>query len=88
LRINVPKSAQRHFWDEPPPNTTEFWAFRSRPDCKVGELIGFYFGEKKVAEAKVAIVEAAGFSQCEHSGRFKNHWKVFWLLETFKDLRF
>ena len=90
----MPKFAQKNFWDEPPPNVAEFWAFRSRPDCKKGDLLEFYFGAKKVAEAKVAMIEAKiamieakGCSKCEHSGKFLNHWKVFWLSESFKDLR-
>lgn len=88
MRINVPKFAQKDFWDEPPTGTVEFWAFRSRPDCKVGDLLEFYFGSRRVAEAKIAIIEAAGFSKCEHSGKYLNHWKVFWLPESFVDLRF
>lgn len=87
LRINVPTFAQKNFWNEPPAGHIEFWAFRYKPACKVGDIIEFYFGKTKVAEAKVAIIEAAGFSQCEHSGKYRNSWKVFWLPESFKDLR-
>ncbi len=87
MRINVPKRAQKDFWNEPPEGSTEFWAFREKPDCKVRDVIEFYFGSKKVAETTVAIIEAPGFSVCEHSNKFKNHWKVFWLPESFIDLR-
>ncbi|MDD5327460.1 MAG: hypothetical protein PHY02_06555 [Phycisphaerae bacterium] len=87
MRINVPKFAQAHFWDEPPAGVVEFWAFRYKPPCEKGDLLEFYFGGTKVAEATVAMVEARGFSQCEHSGKYKNSWKVFWLQESFKDLR-
>lgn len=45
-----------------------------------------YCGEK-VAEAIVAKVERPGLSACEHSGRFKSCWKVFWDQEDFRDLR-
>jgi len=87
MRINVPKSAQKSFWNEPAANTIEFWTFRFKPECKVGDRIEFFFNGKKVAVAKVAIIEAAGLSKCNHSGKYLNRWKVFWLPESFIDLR-
>jgi hypothetical protein len=89
MRINVPKWAQTEFWNEPPEGTVEFWAFRQFKGniCRPGDTLEFYFGRRKVAEAIVAFVEPPGQSECEHSGRFRNRWKVFWTPESFKDLR-
>lgn len=88
MNINVPKWAEEHFWDEPPKGDWEFWAFRFRPPCEVGEILYFRFDKKKiVARAKVAWIEPPGQSKCEHSGEYKNHWKVFWQPESFVDMR-
>lgn len=64
----------------------EFWAFRFEPKCKIGETIEFFYGQTKIAEAKVARIESPGKSNCEGTGRFKNRWKVFWKPETFVEL--
>lgn len=87
MRINVPKWAWEHFWQEPPEGTMEFWAFRSEPKCSAGELLEFFFGGKLVAEAIVAKIEAPGLSHCESTGKFRKHWKVFWTQKSFRDLR-
>jgi len=87
MKVHVPKSEQEHFWDEPPAETMEFWAFRFMPKCGIGDLIEFFFDDKKVAEATVAMIEAPGLSHCDSTGRFRHRWKVFWRPETFKDLR-
>ncbi|MHC4617257.1 MAG: hypothetical protein ACYTEQ_05840 [Planctomycetota bacterium] len=87
MRINVPPSAREHFWEEPPVGHAEFWAFRFKPKCEPGDKLEFYFDGKKVAEARVCNIEPPGQSQCAGTGRFRNRWKVYWLPETFVDLR-
>jgi len=83
MRINVPPWAYEHFWQDPAPGHSEFWAFRFEPRCQIGDLLEFYFKGKKVAEATVALVQAPGAGK----GGFRDRWKVFWRPETFKDLR-
>ena len=78
MRINVPAWAESHFWKEPPAGHWEFWAFRQRPACEVGDGLEFYIRGRLVARAQVAAIEAPGQSECEGTGRFKDRWKVFW----------
>jgi hypothetical protein len=85
--INVPEGALKHFWEEPPAGHWEFWAFRFKPKCKVGDRIIFKFDGKPIAEAVVAKIERPGQSVCKSTGRFKNRWKVYWTPESFIDLR-
>jgi len=87
LIIHVPKSAVDHFWEEPPTGSEEFWAFKEKPDVDVGQRIEFRIAGDVVAEATVGRVEEPGESKCDGTGRFKNHWKVYWPPESFKDLR-
>lgn len=96
MKIHVPFWAQSRFWNEPPPDSMEFWATRFEPKCKLGDKIEFFFkhgngagedGWRKVAEAVVDHTGPPRESRCEHSGRFWNLWKVFWRQETFKDMR-
>ena len=87
MKIQVPTWARAEFWDEPPADSMEFWAFRFQPKCKIGDIIEFYFDKTKVAEARVYDIERPGVTKCEHSGKFGSRWKVFWLPETFTDLR-
>lgn len=83
MNINVPLWARDEFWQEPPPGTMEFWGFRFPPPCAVGDRLIFRFDGRAVAEATVARIEPPGASECEHSGRFRNRWKVFWTQESF-----
>lgn len=78
MNINVPKWAEAEFWDEPPEGTWEFWSFRFPPPCKVGDQLVFKMRGIVVARAVVAAIEQPGESECEHSGRFRSGWKVFW----------
>ena len=87
MRINIPNWAIEHFWEEPPQGHMEFWAFRFPPKCKIGDTIEFLINHKVVAKAIVHIIEKPGQSFCESTGKFKNRWKVYWLPETFIDLR-
>lgn len=87
MNINVPESARDHFWDDPPEGSWEFWGFKFKPPCKVGELLNFRIDGKIVATAVVARIEPPGQSQCDGTGRFMRSWKVFWSPESFKDLR-
>jgi len=87
MNINVPESAREHFWEEPPPDNWEFWSFRFKPPCEVGDEIIFRFDKEPVAKAVVAKIEPPGKSACESTGRFSRGWKVFWTPETFIDLR-
>jgi hypothetical protein len=87
MNINVPESAQGHFWEEPPEGSEEFWAFRFRPPCQVGDELIFRFDGQPIARAKVSRIEVPGQSECTGSGLFRNRWKVFWRPESFEDLR-
>lgn len=83
MNINVPESARSNFWDEPPPGSWEFWSFRFRPPCQEGDPLVFNFDKVPVARAVVAKIEKPGLTACEHSGRFRSGWKVFWNPESF-----
>jgi len=87
MNINIPEWAREHFWEEPPDGHWEFWAFRFKPRCEVGEELLFRFDGKPVAKAVCAKIEPPGVSECESTRRFLNRWKVYWSPETFKDLR-
>jgi len=87
MKINVPEAARDHFWEEPPPDTIEFWSFRFPPPCKVGDPLLFCFDKQVVATAVVDHFERPGQSKCEATGRFGGGWKVFWMPESFRDLR-
>ena len=87
MEIHVPEWAREEFWDEPPEGCMEFWAFRFRPTCDIGDTLEFYFDKTKVAEAVVFDIEIPARSWCGDSGRFGARWKVFWLPESFRDLR-
>jgi hypothetical protein len=81
MTIKVPKNARGHFWNEPPPNHYEFWAFRNKPKCATGELITFYFDNQPVAS-----IQEPHQAKCEQTGRFGSSWKVFWTPESFTKL--
>lgn len=87
MNITIPIWAVEHFWEEPPLGHEEFWAFRFKPRCQVGDPILFRLDGQVVARAKVARIERPGQSRCEGTGRFANRWKVFWKPDLFKDLR-
>jgi len=87
MNINVPSVARGHFWEEPPIGMWEFWSFRFKPKCEVGDTIVFNFDKLPVATAIVAHIEPPGQSECSRTGKFKNGWKVYWFPHTFKDLR-
>lgn len=85
LKIRVPLFAQAAFFqDHGAPE--EFWAMRSKPKTRAGEMIEFYFGAKPVAKAMVSRVEEPGKSACGHSGKFGNKWKVHWQDASFRKL--
>lgn len=86
MNINVPESARDHFWNEPPEGSWEFWSFRFKPPCKVGDELIFRFDKRPVAKAVVAKIEPPGQTACEGTGRFRNGWKVFWTPESFEIL--
>ena len=46
MKITVPVWAREHFWEEPPNGSREFWAFRFKPRCQVGDEINFRFDRK------------------------------------------
>jgi hypothetical protein len=87
MNVNVPPSARDHFWEEPPPGSIEFWSFRFPPPCKVGDPLVFRFDGVPVARAIVHRIEKPGLSRCERSGGFESGWKVYWLPDSFVDLR-
>lgn len=87
MNVNVPPQARDHFWEEPPAGSMEFWSFRFRPPCAVGDELLFRFDGIPVARARVHRIEAPGQSACEGTGRFARGWKVFWTPESFEDLR-
>lgn len=87
MNVNVPAWARREFWDEPPVGSWEFWSFGFKPPCRVGDPLFFKFDGVVVARSVVAAIEEPGNSECEHSGRFRSGWKVFWDPSDFVDLR-
>lgn len=87
MMIRVPPWAVAHFWDEPPPGSEEFWAFRNVPAVRVGERIEFEIAGRLVADAIVSRVERPGESRCGRTGGWAGRWKVFWSPESFRDLR-
>ena len=87
MKINVPETAIEHFWEEPPEEDWEFWAFVWPVKAKVGDTIYFYYNKQLIATAVIALIEPPGISKCESTGRYNNRWKVFWTPESFKDLR-
>jgi hypothetical protein len=87
VNINISTGSYDHFWEEPPLGHMEFWAFRFKPSCQMGEEIIFRFKGQVIAKAKVAFIEGPGHSRCAGTGNFERHWKVFWHPDTFVDLR-
>lgn len=88
MNINVKPEHRDRFWDEPPAGHMEFWSFgRWQPPCKVGDPLIFRFDGAMVAKAVCCKIEPPGQSKCAHTGRRENAWKVFWLPETFIDMR-
>lgn len=88
MNINVPEWALEHFWNEPPAGSREFWSFRFKPPCRVGEELIFRSNKKPIARAIADEIEPPGRSACASTGRFRSGWKVFWRPETFQDLRY
>jgi RNA:NAD 2'-phosphotransferase (TPT1/KptA family)/GNAT superfamily N-acetyltransferase/2'-5' RNA ligase/8-oxo-dGTP pyrophosphatase MutT (NUDIX family) len=76
--IEVPKESRGHFWDEPPAHNLEFWAFRSRPPVLMNEKVYFTFDKMPVAETTCLKIEKPGESLCELSGKYEDHWKLYW----------
>lgn len=87
MNINVPASARSHFWEDPPLGSREFWSFRFKPPCAVGDNLTFRFDGTAVASAVVSEIQPPGQSECEATGKFRSGWKVFWTPESFLDLR-
>lgn len=87
MKITVTDAVIDHFWEEPPEDSWEFWAFRWPVKAKVGDDILFYHNNKLIAKAVIAAIEQPGKSQCERTGKFNNRWKVFWRPESFIDMR-
>lgn len=87
MRITVPPQAWSHFWEEPPPGSEEFWAFRWPQKVKPGDVIEFVYRGETVASAFCSRVEKPGESKCARTGDFENRWKVFWAPESFQDMR-
>ena len=87
MNINVPVAARDHFWEEPPPGSIEFWSFRFKPPCSVGERLEFRFDGRLVAKAIASRIESPGEARCERTGRFGSGWKVYWDPASFVDLR-
>ena len=87
MNINVPPEAVDHFWVEPPEGSWEFWGFRFKPKCEVGDLITFHVNKEPVATAIVAKIEKPGQTSCSQTGRFKNCWRVYWRPESFRELQ-
>jgi hypothetical protein len=86
FKIEVPKASREHFWEEPPEGNHEFWAFRHPVICLPGEKIVFTFDSVPVAEALVLRTEGPGTTECQQTGKYKNHHKVFWDPKQFRSL--
>ena len=87
MKINVPREVINYFWEEPPEENWEFWAFRWPVRVEVGDPIHFYCDESLIASAVIAKIEKPGQSECEKTGKYKNMWKVYWENDSFKDER-
>lgn len=91
MKITIPESeggeVWRHFWEEPPPGSVEFWALRWPIKAKPGDGIEFYYRKQLVAYAVVLRVEPPGISECDRTGKYRNRWKVVWDPATFRDMR-
>ena len=86
FKIEVPKASREHFWEEPPEGNLEFWAFRHSIICLPGEKLVFTFDGFPVAEAIVLKTEGPGTTECQQTGKYKNHHKVFWDPKQFRNL--
>jgi hypothetical protein len=87
MNINVPTEAREHFWEDPPEGAWEFWSFRFKPPVDIGEKLFFRFDRQIVAQAVCAKIEPPGKSSCESTGKYRHGWKVFWLPDSFIDMR-
>ena len=83
MKINVSDAVIGHFWEEPPEDSWEFWAFVWPVKAKVGDTIYFYHDKKLIAQAVIAKIEKPGESECEATGNYRNRWKVYWRQESF-----
>ncbi len=86
FKIEVPKASRDHFWDEPPAGNIEFWAFRHPVICLPGEKVVFTFDGFPVAETVVLKTEGPGKTECQQTGKYKDHHKVFWNPSQFRSL--
>ena len=78
FKIEVPKGARGHFWEEPPEGNLEFWAYRHAVSCLPGEKIIFTFDGAPIAQTVCHHVEGPGASKCENTGKYEKHHKVYW----------
>lgn len=86
MKINIPEQAWNHFWEEPSKGAVEFWGFRFKPKCQIGDEIIFLYNRVPVAKAVVARIGRPGGDECSATGRFKNLWKVYWTQESFHEI--
>lgn len=86
MKIDVPLEARERFLKESSDRAVDFWPFRSRPRCQIGEEVLFLFDGRLVAQAVVSGIEPPGIALWDDSGRFINHWKVFWHQRTLRVL--
>lgn len=86
MEINVPPEARERFLKESSERAVDFWPFRSRPCCQIGEELLFQFDGRPSARAVVSGIEPPGIALWDDSGKFINHWKVFWHQRTLRIL--
>jgi len=84
MKIHVPRSDREYFWEPPPEGAANFWSFKSKPRCKIGDELLFMFDGRPVARARVSGIEPPGIPWRE--GESFNQWKVFWHQKSFQAL--
>lgn len=88
MNITVHEAALDHFWEEPPPDSIEFWKFRWPPPCKIGDPLYFRLNKRVIASATVYEIIHRPRSYTDDRGvTFGPGFYIYWLPETFVDLR-
>lgn len=81
MKIHVPLSDQKHFWDVLG-DRLSYWTFKSKPRCKIGSELVFMFNNRPVATARVSGIEPPGVPWQDGD----DEWKVYWFQKTFHAL--
>ena len=83
MKIHV--SDRELFWDDLG-DWLNFWTFKFRPRCKIGDELLFMVDSRPLARARVSGVEPPGIPWQEGDAELFNQWKVYWYQRTFQAL--